>query len=257
MTSGYIYVLSNAAMPGLLKIGRTDRQPELRARELRTTGVPHPFVLEHYVEVEDSARAEKQLHELLQSRGARMSTDREFFSIDLYDAIAALDLVAKTEPLAPDFTRAGELGQLAATVPIPDASNCSTEKVESSATQLAAIARRGYPYAMRQAAYLFETHTPGGPRFKQYWREYLELLRADATRHLLASSNGKDVRASVGRAAAEYLYICSRHRWLIDDDFEFLASFLVRGDQFQYEGYLNELSRYALPDEVSQRAREL
>lgn len=244
-------------MPGLLKIGRTDRQPELRARELRTTGVPNPFVLEHYVGVEDSALAERQIHQLLQSRGARMANDREFFSIDLYDAIAILDLVAKMKPFAPDFTRAGELGELAATVPIPDALNCSSEKVDLSAAQLAAIARRGYPYAMRQAANLFETHTPSGPRFKQYYREYLELLRADATRHLLASTNGKDVRASVGQAAAEYLYVCSLHRWLIDDDFDFLASFLVSGDQFQYEGYLNELSRFSLPDEIAQRAREL
>lgn len=257
MTTGYIYVLSNVAMPGLLKIGRTDRQPELRARELRTTGVPHPFVLEHYIEVEDSVKAERQLHQLLQSRGARMSADREFFSVDLNDAIAALDLVANDESLAPDFTRTAELGQMAAAVPLPDRTDSSPEKVESAAIQLAEIARRGYPYAMREAACLFEVRAPSGPRFKQYWREYLELLRADAIRHPLASSNGQEIRASVGKAAAEYVYVCSRHRWLIDDDFEFLSSFLISGDQFQYEGYLNQLLRFALPEVVVQRAREV
>ena len=122
--------------------------------------------------------------------------------------------------------------------------------------QIAAIARRGCPFAMKLAANLVEG-IPSGPKYKQYWREYLELLRADVTRHLLASSNGRELRASVGRAAAEYVYICFRHRWLIDDDFEFLSSFLVNGDQFQYEGYLNELPRYKLPSEVLQRANEV
>ena len=77
-------------MPGLLKIGRTDRHPEQRARELQTTGVPNPFVLEHYVDVEDSVHAEVQIHGLLQGKGARPSTDREFFSISLNEAIEAL-----------------------------------------------------------------------------------------------------------------------------------------------------------------------
>ena len=71
LSSGYIYIIGNAAMPGLLKIRRTDRQPEQRARELRTTGVPHPFVLEHYVAVEDSSKSEAQVHRLFQKNGGR------------------------------------------------------------------------------------------------------------------------------------------------------------------------------------------
>lgn len=41
---GIVYVLSNRAMPGLVKIGMTTR-PELdtRLKELYTTGVPVPF----------------------------------------------------------------------------------------------------------------------------------------------------------------------------------------------------------------------
>ena len=256
MTTGYIYILSNTAMPGLLKIGRTNRQPELRARELRTTGVPHPFVLEHYVEVENSALAEKQLHQLLQKQGARISTDREFFSTDLCEAISALDLIAKNESLEPDFTPLDELASLTNAVPIPSGANCTREKLEAAAMQLAAIARRGYPPAMISAAYLVES-IPSGAQFKQYWREYLELLQTDVTKNFLASFNGRELRASVGRKAAEYVYFCSRHHWLIDDDFDFLSSFLVSGDQFQYEGYINELSRYNLPSEVLQRASDV
>lgn len=256
MATGYIYILSNSAMPGLLKIGRTDRHPDLRARELHTTGVPQPFILEHYVEVENSILAEKKLHILLQEQGARVSTDREFFSINLHEAIAALSLVAKDESLEPDFTRANDLGSLANAVPIPYGKNRTPEKLEEASMQLAAIARRGCPFAMKSAAYLV-AEIPSGPQYKKYWREYLELLRSDVTRHLLASSYGRELRASVGQAAAEYVYVCFRHNWLIENDFEFLSSFLVSGDQFQYEGYINELPRYKLPREVLQRANEV
>ena len=40
---GYLYILTNASMPELLKVGRTARDPHERARELSTTGVPTPF----------------------------------------------------------------------------------------------------------------------------------------------------------------------------------------------------------------------
>ena len=43
---GYIYFASNPAMPGFLKIGRTDGAPTKRLGELRSTGVPTPFVLD-------------------------------------------------------------------------------------------------------------------------------------------------------------------------------------------------------------------
>src|SRR5688572_6679317 len=43
---GYLYVLINPSLPGLVKIGKTNRDPEQRAAELSAaTGVPTPFVL--------------------------------------------------------------------------------------------------------------------------------------------------------------------------------------------------------------------
>ena len=38
--------MSNPAMPGLLKVGFTTDTPDVRARELYTTGVPLPFKVE-------------------------------------------------------------------------------------------------------------------------------------------------------------------------------------------------------------------
>ena len=41
--NGYVYILSNPAMPGLLKIGYTERDVQERVKELSNTGIPSPF----------------------------------------------------------------------------------------------------------------------------------------------------------------------------------------------------------------------
>ena len=43
MNEGIVYVLTNHAMPGMVKIGKTGREVETRLRDLYTTGVPLPF----------------------------------------------------------------------------------------------------------------------------------------------------------------------------------------------------------------------
>ena len=77
MSRGYVYVLSNPAMPGLVKIGRTIHNPEDRARQLDNTGVPMPFVVECSVLSPDCAALESEAHDLLFDKRARAG--REFF----------------------------------------------------------------------------------------------------------------------------------------------------------------------------------
>ena len=38
-----VYAARNPAMPGLIKIGRTDQEADARLSQLYTTGVPVPF----------------------------------------------------------------------------------------------------------------------------------------------------------------------------------------------------------------------
>jgi len=40
---GSVYVLTNPAMPNMVKIGKTTRDVELRLVDLYSTGVPLPF----------------------------------------------------------------------------------------------------------------------------------------------------------------------------------------------------------------------
>src|SRR5258706_9815760 len=64
--SGYIYVLVNPSLPGLVKIGRTEREPEARARELSgATGVPTPFLLVFEAHFDDAHAAEDYVHAFL------------------------------------------------------------------------------------------------------------------------------------------------------------------------------------------------
>lgn len=86
-----MYVLSNAAYPGLLKIGFTRKVPNERAAELDTTGVPTPFVVEYYCLVEGDTELEASVHRLLASQ--RHRDDRQFFRIELGDAVAHIQRI--------------------------------------------------------------------------------------------------------------------------------------------------------------------
>ena len=74
-----IYVLTNQAMPHLVKIGRTNSTVELRMKSLDTTGVPLPFECFSAWEVADSIAAEKALH--IAFGDHRVRDRREFFRI--------------------------------------------------------------------------------------------------------------------------------------------------------------------------------
>lgn len=78
---GSLYLLINAAMPDLIKVGRTARTIDERMRELSSaTGVPMPFVLVYEVSVTNVAAAEEYVHSKLDRMGYRTSSNREFFS---------------------------------------------------------------------------------------------------------------------------------------------------------------------------------
>jgi hypothetical protein len=76
-------------MPGIVKIGKTTRDPSQRAYELHQTGVPMPFVVEASIETPNCDHLEKLAHRGFASY--RVSDDREFFRISPYDVIKKLE----------------------------------------------------------------------------------------------------------------------------------------------------------------------
>lgn len=83
MRPGYLYALSNAGTPDLIKVGCTTRSPFDRARELRSTGVPHPFVVLAAVAVPDIDAAEAAAFAQLRGR----VDGREFFRTSLREVL--------------------------------------------------------------------------------------------------------------------------------------------------------------------------
>jgi len=90
-----VYVLTNEAMPGLVKIGCTIDNLAARIRSLYQTGVPLPFGLFYACEVKDCHFVEKQLHDAFGDH--RISKSREFFRIAPERVRAALSIAAIKE----------------------------------------------------------------------------------------------------------------------------------------------------------------
>lgn len=87
-----VYVLTNPAMPGLVKIGRTDNtDANIRIAQLYTTGVPVPFTLEYACKVSNPDEVERALH--IAFGPQRTNPKREFFNIEPEQAIAILRLL--------------------------------------------------------------------------------------------------------------------------------------------------------------------
>lgn len=85
---GYVYILSNPAMEGLLKIGRSKSGAQVRMRQLESTGVPLPFELVFEVYCHDCVMAERDAHDSLSE--FRENYRREFFRVDEYEAVLAV-----------------------------------------------------------------------------------------------------------------------------------------------------------------------
>jgi Zn finger protein HypA/HybF involved in hydrogenase expression len=93
---GYIYILSNAEMSGLLKIGFTSRSVSDRVYELSSaTGVPTAFTIEAHFESLNPKADENAIHRLLAQNRV---PGREFFRVTLEEAITAVSSVTGTEP---------------------------------------------------------------------------------------------------------------------------------------------------------------
>jgi hypothetical protein len=88
-----VYVLTNEAMPGLVKIGMTTGDSvESRMNQLHTTGVPLPFDCHYAGETDEDEvlNIERVLHQLFSEY--RINPKREFFRIEPEKVVLALSL---------------------------------------------------------------------------------------------------------------------------------------------------------------------
>lgn len=89
--SKIIYVLTNEAMPNLVKIGFTDSDVRTRMTDLsRASGVPLPFECYFAAEVTDATKLEKTLHQLFAE--TRVNPKREFFRVEPEKIVLAISI---------------------------------------------------------------------------------------------------------------------------------------------------------------------
>jgi hypothetical protein len=80
VTDGFVYLLANALMPGVYKIGFTANNPDNRAREISENyGLPMPFEVLEYWRTKDPYIVEQRIHVALSS----YKKAGEFFEVDL------------------------------------------------------------------------------------------------------------------------------------------------------------------------------
>jgi hypothetical protein len=97
IVAGFVYVLSNPAFPGLLKIGFTTRSVEQRITELNaSTSVPAPFELLGYYACQNPQKDERTVHLALDCCRA---PGKEFFSIKPEQAFNLLTEVLGRRPM--------------------------------------------------------------------------------------------------------------------------------------------------------------
>lgn len=104
-----VYILTNEAMPGYIKIGRTETSVEQRMAELDKTSVPLPFQCFYAAKVDDFAKVERTLHTAFGD--SRVRPSREFFQLDPYKAKVVLELIALEDVTPRDDSATDEEGR--------------------------------------------------------------------------------------------------------------------------------------------------
>lgn len=84
MKKKYIYIFTNTHSENVVKIGKTDRYPEIRAEQLnRQSGTIGKYEVAWFKDVPDNDIAEKIVHHCLKD----FNVGKEYFDIDLSSAI--------------------------------------------------------------------------------------------------------------------------------------------------------------------------
>lgn len=94
MANGYIYIMTNPALKGMVKIGYA-KDVEIRRQQLSTTALPYEY--EVYATYETSGNLEdKKLHKLIDNLNPdlRVSKNREFFILEPEQAYELLEAIA-------------------------------------------------------------------------------------------------------------------------------------------------------------------
>jgi hypothetical protein len=106
-TRGWIYVITNQAMPNLVKIGFSTKDPVLRAKELDNTGNPHEYIVRYDVLVRNPLEKEKLIHNHL----CDLLENKEWFRCSVEKAISEIQIILKEDIIIENLGNVENLGK--------------------------------------------------------------------------------------------------------------------------------------------------
>lgn len=238
MPAGYVYVLENETIPGLVKIGSTERNPDDRAKELMTTGVPALFKVVYSRYVFDCKLAEELVHKALGEQ--RKNNDREFFAVSVAEAIEVIEAITAEEDNGTvDKEHAFYLGRnIYSQIKLPG----YDEKIDEAAAEkleirLKEAAQLGYYPALHTLSEIYMRNYLNSSRFRTYYQDYLRASRE-------AGGDGFEL----GKSIATYIECLVEMKRLMDSDFSFVQKFLISGNQHTYHGFVDNVNRFLTGD---------
>jgi hypothetical protein len=83
---GWVYIITNKSMPGLLKVGYSSKDPIIRAKELAQTGLAHPYIVQYDVLIKGPRDIEQQVHKVLHAR----REGKEWFRCSINEAVKVI-----------------------------------------------------------------------------------------------------------------------------------------------------------------------
>lgn len=167
---GFIYILTNPAMPGLVKVGKTTRVPHLRINDddLSATGIPRSFEAQYYAFFDDIDTAERIAHKNL----ASFHFGKEFFKTGIGTAINAVEDTGI--PFKKLFSKPDDEKEAAA-IRLAKQKEREKEEADKEQARLNDIAKKQLPMVIRsrfwvQEHYIYDKMT------QRLWRRNTNIL---------------------------------------------------------------------------------
>lgn len=133
---GWVYVMTCRAMPGLVKVGATTKDPFARASELRGSNNPHGFQVEYDVLVIEPFMLERAAHErLAHCREEGDGQAVEFFRCAVDAAVLAIRSLTRGQHIVESFHKADRELILAEEREVQRLAEMERSRVERALTQ--------------------------------------------------------------------------------------------------------------------------
>jgi tetratricopeptide (TPR) repeat protein len=195
---GWVYIISNKAMPDLVKVGFSTKDPQLRAQEFDNAGLPHSYLVEYSMWIENPQQIEQRTHRLLSSKREA----KEWFKCTVEEAVVAIKQIAGSNILLEEYTRAErdkaealyqqEIKEQEVRLTREKAEKDIEERLRNDESEIREIFQRQ-----------IEARFPSGVFAKIFFRDYFENKQKQSTAYLvLEKQRDEELAALRDRAAS-------------------------------------------------------